>query len=75
MRVSTEVVRKVYNDEDGVYLEVGPSPDNPSWVRIYANEKNQDWFGKIDVVMPAEFAAQLGEALIAAAKEAQNAEA
>lgn len=66
----TEVHRRVYEDTEGEYVEVAPSPDFPGNVIIRVPKDSIKYFGNVSLDMPAEFMKQLGEALIAASAEA-----
>jgi hypothetical protein len=66
----TEIIRRVWQGEDGVYLEVCDWPDGPEFVCLRTNgEKNEEWFGRIEISMSPDYAAELGRALLACAKE------
>lgn len=70
MTVTTDVVRRVYLDEEGVYLEIGPGLDFPDVLEVRASDKKSiDWFGAVRFSVTDEFAIALGNALIDAAKE------
>lgn len=65
MKCSVEVVRKVYDDDDGVYIEVGPNADNPDWINVSTKDEiSMSHYGKIDFNIPPEQARLLGCALI-----------
>lgn len=73
MRYSLEVVRRVYDDQDGVYLEVGPSPDNTEWVEVRAvDDTSKKYYGDIRFAIMPDQARLLGESLIAASNEASQ---
>ena len=64
-----EVIRKVWDDFDG-YLTVGVAPDDPDCVGLYTqNEKMDEYFGKINLLLAPEFARNLARALIHCADE------
>ena len=42
MRHSLEVLRRIYDDEDGVYLEVGPDADSLDLVEVRSSGKFGD---------------------------------
>jgi len=75
MNPNIEVVRRVYVEgERGVYVEVAPWSEVSGFVVLEApGEKNKEWFGDrlFGTSMKPEFARALGEALIAAAEEAE----
>lgn len=69
-----EVHRKVYYDQEGHFLTVRPSADFPDGnVLLHAEKSEQDWFGSLNLDVPAGFARLLGEALIAVANEVDGA--
>lgn len=65
---SIEVIRRVYDDNEGVYLTVGPWPDEPSFLALYVEgTKNKEWYGDINMSLSDEQAYKLGKALLDAA--------
>ncbi|MFY4709937.1 hypothetical protein [Burkholderia glumae] len=72
MSYTTEVVRKVYDEDSGHAISIGPSGDLPGNVMIYVDKSHVDHFGHIRLDLPAEMMRQIGEALIAAADEAEG---
>lgn len=68
-KASIEVVRRVFDDQHGVCIEVGPWPDAPDVaIGIWTSgAKNIEWFGSLNVSMSPEYAECLGRALIDAA--------
>ena len=69
-----EVHRKVYFDQEGHFLTVRPSSDFPEGnVLLHAERSEQDWFGAVNLDLPAGFARLLGGALIAVANEVESA--
>lgn len=72
MKCSLEVVRRAYDDDEGVYIEVGPSADNPHWISVSTSDpKSSEYYGKIDLSLPPEQARMLGYALIDATDKSQ----
>lgn len=70
--VITEVIRQVWDANGDGCIEVRPDFDGLQCVVICTpDKKSQDYFGKFEVLMVPEIARHLGEALIAAAKDAQ----
>lgn len=70
MKHSLEVFRRVYDDEDGVSLQIGPSPDNPNWIELRAVDvESRKYYGDIRLAMPPQMARLIGEALIATTNE------
>jgi hypothetical protein len=70
MPYSTEVIRRVYNDEDGVCIQVGPDADGLDCVEVSTPDPaSGEYFGKVRFVVTREFAALLGKALVDAAEQ------
>jgi len=71
--VETEVIRRIYINTEGVYLEVGPDADGLGLVEIRnsGSKPSEEWFGKVRFSVEPEFAKQLGQALLDAAGEAK----
>lgn len=68
-KASVDVIRRVIDHDEGAALTVGPWPEAPDvalglWVE---GDKNEEWFGKLNISMSPDFAEALGGALIAAA--------
>lgn len=66
MSHSLEKVFRIYNDKEGVYFQVGPSPDSPDdylCIRTQGND-NENWFGKLYFQITKEEAKLLAKALI-----------
>jgi hypothetical protein len=73
MKVSTEVFRRVYNDDHGSYIQVGPDADALDLVEIRTtNPLSKEYFGDFRLVLHPEFALALAFAIISAAEEAQR---
>ena len=67
---SIEVIRRVWNDDEGVYIEIGDYAEAPSAIEIRVNhEKSRNWFGELSIAIEPEYAKKLGQALIDAAKD------
>ena len=67
-----DVIRRIaYSDDEGV-LEVGPGADGLGVEVRCPDKKSKDYWGDIRFVMNPVFARLLGEALIQAAKEAED---
>ena len=71
MSHSTEILRRVYDDTEGVCVEVRPCPDNPDeYIEIHTpTGKSQEYYGAFRISLPKEMVRQLGAALIASASE------
>ena len=68
-----EIERKVYDNDNGCFMSVGPSADFPGNVMLYTTKENEEYFGQVRLDLPWQMMKLLGEALIAAASEAQGA--
>jgi len=70
MKISTEIFRRVYNDEHGVYIQVGPDADALDCVEIMTtNPLSREFYGDIRLTLQPEFAVALAEAILATAKD------
>jgi hypothetical protein len=73
MKLSTEIFRRVYDDDRGSYIQVGPDADALDLVEIRTtNQLSREYFGDFRLVLHPEFAIALANAMIAAAQEAQR---
>jgi hypothetical protein len=73
MTITTEVVRQVWLDSEGVAIQVGPDADGLDLVRVYTpNLKAEQYWGKVDITVDPEMARALAHALLAAADEADQ---
>lgn len=69
-KTSVEVIRRVFNDDEGVFIEVGPDSEGLSLIEIRTTEpKSVEWYGKIRLPMSRELALKLGQTLVAAATD------
>lgn len=70
---TTEVVRRVFENDPGISVQIGPSGDFPGNVVLttWHNEACAEYFGKIRLDMPAEFMRQVARAILSAADEAE----
>lgn len=68
MKVSTDVIHRVWNDDEGVFLEIGPDADGHAIeIRTGNDKKSQEWFGKFNVTLHGkDFAEAVGEAILEA---------
>ncbi len=66
-----ETVKRVWVDNERVFLEVRPYPEAPETsIEIATTTPQADqWFGKTSLTMSPEYARALGESLIAMADE------
>lgn len=70
-RSSTDVIRRVFIDEEFHCLEVGPWSDDIAFVelRTITGAQSAEWFGSVSVSMTPDAAEELGRALIASAAD------
>jgi hypothetical protein len=69
-----DVVRRVVDNDNGHGITVGPSGDFPGNVMLYTEPLHEEYFGKLRLDLPAPFMRKIGQALIAAADEADQKE-
>lgn len=71
MSYTTEIIRRIYDDKEGVCLEVRPSPDNPDdYIEVHTPDaKSRDYHGVIRFSLPKTMAMKLGQALIDGASD------
>lgn len=69
-KYSTDVLRRVFDNTEGACIEVGPDNDGLGVTICTPDSRSVAYFGVLRITVAPEFARQLGEALIAAAKEA-----
>jgi hypothetical protein len=73
MKFSTEVVRKVYDDEDGVYIQVGPDGDGLDLVELrVSDEESKKYYGDVRITLYPAQARLLADALLACADEMEK---
>jgi hypothetical protein len=71
MAYSVELVRRIYHDESGACIQVGPGCDGLGCVEVRAPYgASKAHFGNIDFTVPAQVARLLGNALLDAAADA-----
>jgi len=70
MKITTEIIRRVWDDEDGVYFEIRPDQDGLGVIELHTpDEKSQKYYGNVRFSMDKETARQVGAALIEAADD------
>jgi len=63
--MSIESVKRVWDEKEGVGLEIGDYPEAPSCLQIApVTKKCKEWFGDFSVTIEPSFAIELGQALI-----------
>lgn len=69
----TGVVRKVFGDQPGVFIEVGGDSECGLWPEIRTvGEKSVEYYGEIRLAMTPSVARAVGLALIACAEEMEK---
>ena len=68
---STDVIRRVFEEDGEHFIEVGPWADDTALVelRTVKGECSAEYWGVVAVAMSREMAAELGRALMAAAND------
>lgn len=68
---STDVIRRVFDEEGRHFIEVGPWPDSPDVLemRTVEGKYSAEYYGHVNVTLSPAMAAELGRALLAAAGE------
>lgn len=75
MTVTTELVRNVWLDKEGVAIQVGPDADGLNLVLVKTyDKKSEEFYGPVRFTMDAVVARALGHALIGAADDAERAQ-
>ena len=74
-KYSIEKTYKVWDDKEGVYIEVGPDSDTGSLVQVSTegNPQSMQYYGRCRVVMEPEMARLLADALYSAADDMEKA--
>jgi hypothetical protein len=67
----TEVVRRVFDNDEGHAITIGPSGDCPGHVMIYTEPQHEEYFGRIRLDLPAAMMRQIAQAMMAACAEAE----
>ena len=68
-KYSTEILRRVYDDTEGVCIQIGPDADGLGIEISTPTKESAEFYGQIRFCIEREMARQIGEALIAAAKD------
>lgn len=69
MTYSTEIIRRVYEDEVGAFIQVGPDGDCPDFVCVSTpDEKSKEWFGSIRLTGNKQLMSELAKAILEACK-------
>ena len=69
MTYSTEIIRRVYDHDEGVFIQVGPDGDCPDFICVSTpDEDSKKWFGNIRLVGNKQLMSELGKALLEACK-------
>lgn len=74
MTVTTDVVRKVYIDSEGVCIKVGPDGDALGLVDIrVGDEESAEYFGNCNITVDTRFARALASAILNCCEELERA--
>ena len=68
---STDVIRRVFDEDGAHFLEVGPWPDDVEFIELRTSncDESKGYWGEVNVTMTRAMAAELGRALIAASED------
>lgn len=70
MAKTTEIVRRIWDDEEGVCFEVRPDQDGLGVIELHTpDDKSREYYGPVRFTMDKDMARQVGAALIAAADD------
>jgi hypothetical protein len=74
MTITTDVIHRVWHDNEGVAIDVGPDADALGlvWLRTH-DAKAAEYFGKLSLTFCPDMARAIGEALVVAADEVERA--
>jgi hypothetical protein len=67
----TEVVRRVFDNDEGSAITIGPSGDFPGNVMLYTEPQHEEYFGKQRLDLPAAMMRKIAGAILAACDEAE----
>ena len=63
--ITSEHVRRIWYDHEGVALEISDPPDSTEMLQLSTyDDKAEEWFGKVDIMLDPAFAVALGNALV-----------
>ena len=69
--ISVETIRRIYDNDDGVYIEIGPNADFGEVIEIrVTEEKSVEFYGAVRLNLTKSQARALAGCLQQAAKEA-----
>jgi hypothetical protein len=66
----TEIVRRVYDNDNGEAITISPSPDFPGNVLLHVEAQHECYFGKLRLDLPAPMMRKIAGAILAACDEA-----
>ena len=71
---STDVIRRVFDEDGKAFIEIGPWSDGHDCVelRTIEGKYSAEYWGHFNVTLSREMAAELGRALIAAAADTKD---
>lgn len=71
MKHSLEVVRRVYDDDDGVFIEIGPDRDGLNLIELSTSGESQKHYGPLRLCLNPAQARLIAKSLAAAADESE----
>lgn len=73
MTITTEVERRVFDDEQGACIAIGPDHDGFGLVFVRTtNASDAEWFGKVEFTMKPNFARAFAQAILESIKDIEN---
>lgn len=67
MATSIEIVRRVWDDDEGVCLEIGVAEENSDWIAIAApSGKSEEYYGALRLLLDKEMARLVADGILAA---------
>jgi len=67
---TTDVIRKVWVEDENAHLELRPYTEAPTALELTTSDpQSMEYFGKVSIIFSKEYARALGEALIAASQD------
>ncbi len=72
-KVSTDVIRQVFDEGADGFIEIGPWSDDPGLVEIRTSgERSIQCYGSINLAMSRDFARAIANAILACADDAEK---
>lgn len=65
MKITTDTIRKVYIDNEGVYIQVAPDADALGLLELTVPDvRSVEFFGNCNIIMSTDYARQLALAIL-----------